>query len=53
MCMYTHRMKELELEDRQYAIDKELNKLMSIPGMWEITENVLRELLRECTEGMY
>ena len=37
MCIHTCRMKELELEDRQYAIDKELNKLMSIPGMYEIT----------------
>ena len=37
---YTHRMKELELEDRQYALDKELNKLMAIPGMWKITEEI-------------
>ena len=28
----TLRMKELELEDRQYEVDKELNELLAIPG---------------------
>ena len=29
--MQTHRMKELELEDRQYDVDKELGDLTSVP----------------------
>ena len=35
-----NRMKELELEDRQYEIDKELNEIGQIPGNYNIPMHV-------------
>ncbi len=34
------RMKELELEDRQYEVDKKLNALCSLQGWYSVISNL-------------